>query len=109
MWIRDRLLPDRSLTGLEGLDSIRRDSPQMAENDLEASACSLNPDVAKLLQCLHQYTSTAWMSGSGSACIALFEHHDRAIEVAKLLKQQHRASWTYTGCIKNVHPIQGKL
>ena len=103
------LCPDRSLTGLEVLDTIRRDSPQMAENDLEASACSLNPDVAKLLQCLHQHTSTAWMSGSGSACIALFEHHDKAREVAKLLQQQHIANWMHIGCIKNVHPIQGKL
>jgi len=103
------LRPDRSLTGPEVLDTIRRDSPQMAENDLEASACSLNPDVAKLLQCLHQYTDMAWMSGSGSACIALFEQHDKAREVAKLLKQQHAANWTYTGRIKNVHPIQEKL
>jgi len=103
------LRPDRSLTGPEVLDTIRRDSPQMAENDLEASACSLNPDVAKLLQCLHQYTDMAWMSGSGSACIALFEQHDKAREVAKLLKQQHKANWTYTGRIKSVHPIQGKL
>ncbi len=96
---------DRTLTVPEGLDTIRRDSPQLAENDLEISACSLNPDVAALLQCLRQHSQTAWMSGSGSACIALFEHQVRAHEVAELLKQQQVADWSHVGRMMRAHPM----
>ena len=96
---------DRSLTTPEVLDTIRADSPVLAENDLEASACSLNPDVAGLLQGLREYSSTAWMSGSGSACIALFEHHARAEDVAMLLKARHLADWSHVGCMASIHPM----
>jgi len=96
---------DRTLTVPETLDTIRRDSPPQTKNDLEASACELNPDVASLLQGLRGYSDKVWMSGSGSACIALFEHQVRAKEVAELLKQQQIAAWSYIGCIKRVHPM----
>ncbi|MDQ6996324.1 MAG: 4-(cytidine 5'-diphospho)-2-C-methyl-D-erythritol kinase [Mariprofundus sp.] len=96
---------DRTLTTSEVLDTIRRDSPQLAENDLEASACSLNADVAGLLQCLRSYSDRVWMSGSGSACIALFEHRLQANEVAALLKQQQVANWSHVGRIKRLHPM----
>ncbi len=96
---------DRTLTTPGPLDTIRRDSPRLAENDLEASACSLNSDVARLLQCLRRHSDTAWMSGSGSACIALFEHQLRANEVAALLKQQALADWSHVGRIIRSHPM----
>jgi len=96
---------DRSLTTPKALDTIRRDSPRLAENDLEASACSLNSGVARLLQCMRRHSSTVWMSGSGSACIALFDHHARANEVAALLKAQHLADWSHIGHIRRVHPM----
>lgn len=97
--------PDRTLTAPKVLDTIRRDSPQLAENDLEASACSLNPDVATLLYCMRQHSDLVWMSGSGSACIALFDHHALANDVAALLKAQHLADWSYVGQIMRRHPI----
>ncbi len=96
---------DRTLTAPETLDTIRRDSPQLAENDLEASACSLNADVARLLQCLRSQSDKVWMSGSGSACIALFEQQLRAHAVAALLKQQGLADWSHVGRIMHAHPM----
>lgn len=96
---------DRTLTVPEALDTIRRDSPQLAENDLEASACELNPDVARLLHHLRSHSDRVWMSGSGSACIALFEHQVRANEVAELLKQQQVANWSHVGRIHRLHPM----
>ncbi|MDQ6982335.1 MAG: 4-(cytidine 5'-diphospho)-2-C-methyl-D-erythritol kinase [Mariprofundus sp.] len=100
------LRADNALTAPKGLDTIRRDLPMLAENDLETSACNLNPDVASLLACMRQYSDRAWMSGSGSACVALFDHDASAKKVATLLKQQRLADWTHTGCIKSVHPMQ---
>jgi len=96
---------DHSLTTQDVLDTMRRDSPVLAENDSQASACSLNPDVSGLLQRLREYSSTVWMSGSGSACIALFEHHARAEAVAAQLKAQHLANWSHIGSIRNRHPM----
>lgn len=97
---------DRTLTAPNGLDTIRRDLPRLAENDLEASACALNPDVASLLACLRQHASEAWMSGSGSACVALFDHCAKVDETVALLKEQRLADWTHTGYIRSVHPLQ---
>jgi len=97
---------DSTLTTPKGLDTIRRDLPMLAENDLEASACSLNPDVARLLACMRQYSDKTWMSGSGSACIALFNHVASARKVAALLKQQQLADWAHIGRIRSTHPMQ---
>lgn len=96
---------DRTLTAPEALDTIRRDSPQLADNDLEASACSLNPDVAELLQGLSQHSNHVWMSGSGSACIALFEQQAEATNVATLLQQQQLANWSHVGRMTRSHPM----
>jgi len=99
---------DRTLTTPNTLDTMRRDSPSIGENDLEASACSLNPDVAQLLHTLRQHTDTAWMSGSGSACIALFDQPQQAQKMADVLQHQHLANWTHIGNICDIHPIVSK-
>ncbi len=106
---------DRTLTAPEALDTIRRDSPQLADNkladnelannDLEASACALNPGLARLLQALRRYSGQVWMSGSGSACVALFEQQGEAISTAALLQQQQLASWSHVGRIVRAHPM----
>ena len=97
---------DSTLTTPNTLDTMRRDSPSIGENDLEASACALNPDVAQLLACLRQQTDTAWMSGSGSTCVALFDSHQQAQHVSDLLHKKNLASWTHTGNICDIHPMQ---
>ncbi len=97
---------DSTLTTPNRLATMRRDSPSIGENDLEASACTLNPDVARLLVFLRQQTDKAWMSGSGSTCVALFDSHQQATKVSDALQQQHLASWTHTGNICDIHPMQ---
>ncbi len=100
---------DRRLTAPEALDTIRRDSPQLTDNDLEASACCLNPGLDQLLQAMRRYSDQAWMSGSGSACVALFERQSEATHVATLLRQQQLAAWSHVGGIAGVHPMLGTL
>lgn len=98
-----------SLTASGGLDTIRRDSAVMGQNDLEASACSLSPAVRHLLESLRRQAISAWMSGSGSACVGLFDHA-AAAEIAALdLKQQRLATWTHIGKMAGVHPAHSKI
>ncbi len=97
---------DSTLTTPDRLATMRRDSPSIGENDLEASACKLNPDVAQLLVFLRQQTETAWMSGSGSTCVALFDSHQQANKVSDALQHHHLASWTHVGNICDIHPIK---
>jgi len=97
---------DHTLTTQHELDTMRRDSPSLGDNDLEASACMLNPDVARLLVFLRQHTDKAWMSGSGSTCVALLDNHQQASTLSDILQRQHLASWTHIGNICNIHPMQ---
>ncbi len=96
---------DSTLTDHAGLATMRRDPPSIGENDLEASACKLNPEVSKLLTELRKQTETVWMSGSGSTCIALFDSHHQALKVSDLLQQKDLADWTHVGNICDIHPM----
>ena len=96
---------DSTLTDLPGLATMRRDSPSIGENDLEASACILNPAVSQLLSELRKQTEKAWMSGSGSTCVALFDSHHQALKVSDLLQQINLANWTHVGNICDIHPM----
>jgi 4-diphosphocytidyl-2-C-methyl-D-erythritol kinase len=97
---------DRTLTPSEVLDTMHRDLPGLGNNDLEASACSLNPDVKGLLDCMRQQTEFAWMSGSGSACAALFDDEKQATAMAEKLKLQNLAAWVHVGKMIATHPVQ---
>ncbi|MBL4775193.1 MAG: 4-(cytidine 5'-diphospho)-2-C-methyl-D-erythritol kinase [Mariprofundus sp.] len=96
---------DSTLTTPDTLDTMRRDSSSIGENDLEASACALNPDVAQLLVYLRQQTDTAWMSGSGSTCVALFDTRQQAQQMSDMLQEKNLASWTHMGNICDIHPM----
>jgi len=97
---------DHALTPSEVLDTMRRDSADLGSNDLEASACSLSPDVRRLLDCMRQQTEFAWMSGSGSACAALFDDDRQASATAEKLKRQNLATWVHIGKMITTHPVQ---
>jgi len=97
---------DSTLTAPDTLDTMRRDSPSIGENDLEASACMLNPDIAHLLNYLRNHTDKAWMSGSGSTCVALFDTQQRAQHTSGVLQQKNLASWTHVGNICDIHPLR---
>ena len=98
-----------SLTVPEGVDTIRRDPAGLGENDLEASACSLSPAVATLLATLRRQSEAAWMSGSGSACVALFEDARQAETAGQELLRQGLATWTHVGKMVAVHPAHNKI
>jgi len=95
-----------SLTSQEAVDTIRRDLSSLGENNLEGSACSLSPEVSQLLQYLRNNSDKAWMSGSGSTCVALFDNNEQASDMARALKQRGLASWTHVGAICDSHPLQ---
>ena len=96
---------DRTLTTQPGLDTIRPDSPVLTENDLEASACALNPDVKKLLGKMRSQLRDVWMSGSGSTCVALCDSAQEAVDMADMLASTRLASWTHIGKINGIHPL----
>jgi len=96
----------RTLTSPEGVDTIRRDLSSLGENDLEGSACSLSPEVSQLLQHLRNHSDKAWMSGSGSTCVALFDNRHQASDMADALKQLGLATWTHVGGMHDFHPLQ---
>lgn len=96
---------DHALTPSEALDTMRRDPAGLGSNDLEASACSLSPDVRRLLDCMRQQTEFAWMSGSGSACAALFDDERQANATAEKLKDQSLATWMHIGKMIATHPV----
>ena len=97
-----------SLTPSGDTDKMRAVPPVvLGENDLEASACALSSDVAALLQRLRNEADQAWMSGSGSTCVALFENHGQASQLATSLHEQGLASWTHVGKILQCHPLKG--
>jgi 4-diphosphocytidyl-2-C-methyl-D-erythritol kinase len=97
---------DHTLTPSGGLDTMRRDSAGLGSNELEASACRLSPDVRRLLDCMRQQTELAWMSGSGSACAALFDDEKQANAMAEKLKHQNLATWVHVGKMIATHPVQ---
>jgi len=96
----------RSLTRSEGVDTMRRDPVTVGQNDLEASACSLNQQVGKLLQGLRRCSGHVWMSGSGSTCVALLDSKQEADALALQIKAGGLASWTHTGRLLRKHPVQ---
>lgn len=96
---------DHTLTPSEGVDTIRRDSVELGKNDLEGSACSLSSEVSTLLDALRKHSKSAWMSGSGSTCIALFDDRDQADDVALQLKRQNPSIWAFVGKIDSRHPL----
>jgi len=96
----------RALTLHGGADTMRRGPAGLGENDLEASACALSPALAQLLLHLRTHSQQAWMSGSGSACVALFDSPGEAAAMALELKRLGLASWTHAGRLLARHPVR---
>ncbi|MDQ6993354.1 MAG: 4-(cytidine 5'-diphospho)-2-C-methyl-D-erythritol kinase [Mariprofundus sp.] len=94
-----------ALTAPQQLDSMRRVQRKLGQNDLEQSACSMSQPLSKLLQSLRKQSDIAWMSGSGSACIALCQSPEQATDIAQVLLTEKLASWTHIGNIRRLHPL----
>ncbi|MES0372046.1 MAG: 4-(cytidine 5'-diphospho)-2-C-methyl-D-erythritol kinase, partial [Mariprofundaceae bacterium] len=84
-----------ALTHHNRTDTIRaRSEIAIGSNDLEACACLLSPEVASLLKEMRAVTKTAWMSGSGSTCIALFASRQEAEDASSVLQERKLSNWT---------------
>lgn len=101
-----------ALTPHGGADTIRNRSGaggggalRLGENDLEQAACRLSPAVARLLAALRRETRLAWMSGSGTTCVALADDEAAARGLAARLEREGLASWTHVGRLESVHRL----
>lgn len=95
------------LTRYDGADTIRANSEMaVGDNDLEAAACSLSSRMNAMLTEMRKVSKTAWMSGSGSTCAALFSSREEAKESANMLKNRALANWTHVGKLLDEHPLQ---
>lgn len=67
-------------------------------NDLQPPACDLVPEIAQVLDALSEtHPVLHRMSGSGSACCALYGSADAAMAAASALQQGHPAWWVASG------------
>ncbi len=79
------------------------------ENALEPAACAMCPELAALLKYMRSQVEHAWMSGSGTACVALMAGAEDARSLAHRLQQKKLAAWTHAGSILPRHPCTGKI
>ncbi len=74
-------------------------------NDLEQVACKMCPGLDALLTAMRAGGRRAWMSGSGTACVALVENAAAARELARALIRKGMATWTHAGRLLFRHPL----
>lgn len=79
----------------------------LGENALEAVSEQLCPELARLLAAMRRERPASWMSGSGTACVALCDSGEQAGELAERLAAEHLAAWTHTGKLLDCHPLAG--
>jgi len=95
------------LTPSEPTDTMRARSAGhlLGRNDLEFAASQLCPDMARILELLRRKADKAWMSGSGSACVGLFEHQGSLRGAASHIRQAWPRAWTHAGKLHDKHPF----
>ncbi len=77
----------------------------LGRNALEDVAVRLCPPLATLLERMRQRSSTAWMSGSGTTCVALTPDLASARELGRELQRDRLAVWTHAGRLLERHPL----
>ncbi|HCS12987.1 MAG: 4-(cytidine 5'-diphospho)-2-C-methyl-D-erythritol kinase [Zetaproteobacteria bacterium CG06_land_8_20_14_3_00_59_53] len=77
----------------------------VGENDLEAVSALMCPDMAQMLTAMRREQETSWMSGSGTACVALCESSTQSEKLAERLAAEQLAAWTHTGKLLDCHPL----
>lgn len=80
---------------------------ELGFNSLESSAVALCNTIALLLAAMREQAESVWMSGSGSACVAICDTGIQARQMAVELKRRKLASWVHVGRFLPVHPLQG--
>jgi len=81
------------------------DGFEMGFNDLEQSAITICAPLAKMLKVMREKSERAWMSGSGSACVAVCSTLHQAENVVSILQSQNLATWTHIGHFVREHPL----
>ena len=79
----------------------------VGENDLEDVSGGMCPELGRLLQGMRKVNGASWMSGSGTACVALCDDEAQADMLARQLAEQHHATWTHAGKLLANHPLLG--
>jgi len=100
--------PDAALTPTSAMATIRADAKgpvPLGANALEESAIALAPEVGQLLATMRTASDMAWMSGSGSTCVALCPTEQQAAALAGELREQGLANWTHAGRVMAHHPL----
>ncbi len=77
----------------------------VGENMLEDISVSMCPELARLLSEMRSIQPSSWMSGSGTACVALCENADQAKSMAGHLAGAGLAAWTHAGKLLACHPL----
>jgi len=77
----------------------------VGENALETISEQMCPELARLLTAMRKEQVASWMSGSGTACVALCENSTQAEELAERLTAEHLAVWTHAGTLLRGHPM----
>jgi len=77
----------------------------IGENALEAISEQMCPELARLLKAMRKEQAASWMSGSGTACVALCENSTQAEQLAERLTAEHLATWTHAGTLLRGHPM----
>lgn len=79
----------------------------LGENMLEAAARAMSPQLSALLSGMRRMQPGSWMSGSGSACVALCDTAGAATRLARKLTANGLAAWSHAGRLLNAHPLAG--
>lgn len=97
-----------ALTHHGSADTIRDLSGRgIGHNDLESCACTISGEVGSMLEQMRKLSENAWMSGSGSTCVALFTDQKQAEHAAGMLTEKKLATWTHIGKMLKEHPLTG--
>jgi len=81
---------------------------ELGYNDLELSAISLCLPLDLMLSEMREKSERAWMSGSGSACVAISHSPEQAHVLANYLQNHSLATWVHVGHFVRYHPLQEK-
>lgn len=81
----------------------------IGENDLEPVAIGMSPALSRLLAAMRQAASPAWMSGSGSTCVALVDDVETGRGLADSLRRRGLATWTHVGRVQRFHPLRDEV
>ncbi|MDX8376405.1 MAG: 4-(cytidine 5'-diphospho)-2-C-methyl-D-erythritol kinase [Mariprofundales bacterium] len=99
------LLAAPALTMSQAADTMRAPFQGVGANDLERVACNLSHEMEIMLVCMRKHSKLAWMSGSGSACVAWCEHRQQADLLAAKLRENGLAQWLHIGSWSYCHPL----